>query len=133
MKPPIAFAVVQSLYRTGFGIMAITSENRHRVFGRDVSDDRQTNRAFRDVLARYPTQLEAEAAMLRANEAEAAHYPLVKAARRALEAAERTLRDARLVAVQPPGTAPVSSPASRACDMPSPVWPADRTDGPEDE
>ncbi len=129
MKKPIAYAVVRKLYygAGSFTTMAITSENRSRVFGREEGD-RTTNRARRDVLARYDTQDEATAAVLRANEARSAHTPLVKAAERALAAAQDARTAAELSAVQPPAAPPVGAPASRACDMPM-----DRSDGPEDE
>lgn len=131
MKTPIAFAVVDKLYLgAGFTVLAITSENRSRVFGRE--GDRATNRAHRQVHARYATEAEADAAVLRANEADAAHRPLVKAAERALRAAQDARDQARLDAVRPPATPPVAAPASRACNKPS-DWPADRSDGPEDE
>lgn len=132
MKAAIAFAVVRRVYRSGWEVLSITTENRHRVFGRD-GDQRTTNRATRDILARFDREDEATAAAIGAQEAWNAHAALVADADKCAARARANREDAVLAALVAAATrarlkaeqspvqtaAPSHSRTSDACDMPA--------------
>lgn len=131
MKPAIAFAVVRRVYQPGWEVLTITSENRYRVFGRD-GFDRPTNRALRDILARFETFIGAQGGAMVAQETWNAHESAVNDAARALKRAhsarEQAVQDALAAAAarsaaKPPHDTPdapsaSTAPAAVACDKP---------------
>lgn len=90
MKRPIGFAVVRRICSDGWHVLAITSENRGRVYGRG-EDDMPTSRAHRDVVARFEGEAEARDAIDRLRKVDAAYAPHLKAA----EEAVRRLQEGR--------------------------------------
>ena len=132
MKAAIAFAVVRRVYRSGWEVLSITTENRHRVFGRD-GDQRTTNRATRDILARFDTEAEAIAAAMAAQEAWNGQARAVSDAEKALGRAKADREEAVMLALAAAATrarlqaeqspvqtvAPSHGRTSAACDMPA--------------
>jgi hypothetical protein len=99
-KPIIAYAVVRAAHSSGIEIIGVTSERGRRVYGRD-KDDAPTNRAERDVLARYATLPEAGEALRRVDVVRVAMAPAVDDARRNYEQLQATFRKAQVRAAQP--------------------------------
>jgi len=132
LKSAIAFAVVRCLYRNGWEVFAITSQNRHRVYGREA-DGRISNRSPRDVLASFSVEANAAAAVIAAQETWNAWAPEMDKTQRAADLAkshrDTAVRQALADAVersgacgaQPPAASPDAPPglSSRACDMPA--------------
>lgn len=125
MKQIVAYAVVRRIYYPGWEVVGVVSENRWRVYG-STANGGTTNRAKRDVLARFATEAQADAAVLHVQEVYAAHKDRVDAADRALKASHTARTDAvaaafaQCLAMGAPKAAPVSGDVQApACNMPA--------------
>ena len=91
-RQPLGYAIVRHWLR-GPLLMAVTTERAGRVYGAFL--DRQgmgTNAAERDVLARFPTEPLARAALARVRDVTATTDKVVAIARANLEEAQRMQR-----------------------------------------